>query len=100
MIKVSNKMNKSKIYLGATVFLLTFAGVYASKAARTTRKLLGYTRGTSSCNYDKQFTQVTRAGSIVAGLTVKTGLLPKTVFTRGPFFSPSCGAVIHYALIN
>jgi hypothetical protein len=93
MIKVSNKMNKSKIYLGATAFLLTFAGIYATKAARTTKKLLGYTRGSSSCNYDKQFTQVTKAGASDAGVTVKTGSPLKTVFTRG--LTSSCGVVIH-----
>ena len=91
-------MNKSKIYLGATAFLLTFAGVYATKASRLSKHLLGYTRGSNSCNYDKQFTQVTRARASDAGVTVKTGTAQKTVFTRG--LTNSCGVVIHEATSN
>jgi len=81
-------MNKSRIFLGATGFLLTFVGIYASKAARTAKKLLGYTRSGSGCHYVRQFTQVTRFGAFDEGVTVKTGTSNKTVFTRGVPVSP------------
>ena len=61
-------MNRSKIYLGMSAFLLTVAGVYAAKTAKSGHTLRGHTASGSVCHtLVKTYTgTVTGTGALIS----------------------------------
>jgi hypothetical protein len=85
MTKVNQKMKNSKFILGGTAFLLTIAGVYATKAAKTPKEVQGYTKagGPTACQVRSTVNLLTGTKTHTSNAVLHTSALSgaQTVFT-------------------
>ena len=82
-------MKKSKFFLGGTALLLTVASVYATKVAKSSKHVTGWTKTTGSCRSRHGSVVLTGTKSINNDVKLHTSSsLTQTVFTSSSCNTP------------